>query len=103
VLIVAIVLFLAWRSHKKAVIARYPVAIPLPSADPDDRGLPAGRRSTDDDETKSLDGLNNELEALLAGPQVDPRRETLQGQIGELIDRQPDDVAHVLRTWMAER
>lgn len=101
ILIVAIVLFLAWRSHKKAAVARFPVAIPLPTADPDDRGLPAGSATASTD-------IDGELEALLAGgvpalTDEDVEREAVQGQIAELIDRQPDDVAQVLRTWMAER
>lgn len=102
VLIVAIVLFLAWRSHRKGV-ARYPIAIPLDSADPDERGLPSGRGDinlTGD----AVQALTGELEALLAGPsEADLRREELQTQITEMIDRQADDVAQVLRAWMADK
>jgi flagellar M-ring protein FliF len=97
VLIVAFVLFFAWRSHRKAAVARYPVALPV--ADPDDRGLPSGNR----EDTVSM-ALHEELEALTAGKTGDDaQREQLQGQITDLIDRQPEDVASVLRTWMAER
>jgi len=103
VLIVAVVLFLAWRSHKKAAVARYPVAIPLPAADPDERGLPAADRDgADVDEdfaaiTAGLDELPRPAATALDGA------DELQGQITDLIERQPDDVAQVLRAWMAER
>jgi flagellar M-ring protein FliF len=99
VLIVAVVLFLAWRSHRKGV-ERYPLALALDGADPDARGLPVG----------SFDGLTaqhslaSELEALHAGPsEADMRREELQGQITDMIDRQADDVAQVLRAWMSDK
>lgn len=97
VAIVAIVLFLAWRSHRKASVARYPVALPLDVADPDERGLPSA---------PARDGFVDEAEsvALPAAPsEADIQREELQGQITELIERQPDDVAQVLRSWMTER
>lgn len=103
VLIVALVLFLAWRSTRKAAVARYPLALSLDVADPDDRGLPAGRGERGDGGAGERRGLP-EQDAIPAGPtEEDRQREELQGQIGELIDRQPDDVAHVLRAWMVER
>lgn len=99
VVIVAVVLFFAWRSHRKAAVARYPVALPV--ADPDDRGLPSGNEPT-----MAVAVLDDEqLEALQAAPAPadDAQRDALQNQITDLIDRQPEDVASVLRTWMAER
>lgn len=104
VVIVAIVLLLAWRSHRKGV-SRYPVAIPLDSADPDERGLPVAGRAAEGDGAHELSvptRLEVGLDALTAGPSAaDLEREELQGQISELIDRQPDDVAQVLRAWMS--
>ena len=54
-----------------------------------------------------LAGLSEELErgqaAAELAPAEPPRQLVLQGQIGELIDRQPEDVAAVLRTWLADR
>ena len=97
VAIVAVVLFLAWRSTRKAAVARYPLAIPLDVADPDERGLPAASGA-------GATGADGEHEALPAGPtEADLQREELQGQITDLIDRQPDDVAQVLRSWMSEK
>ncbi len=98
VAIVAVVLFLAWRSTRKAAVNRFPLAIPLDVADPDDRGLPApaGADAADADAVP--------VEAIAAGPtEADLQREELQGQITDLIERQPDDVAQVLRSWMSEK
>jgi flagellar M-ring protein FliF len=103
VAIVAVVLFLAWRSTRKAAVARFPVALPLEVADPDDRGLPAGPASADGDDAATSTALPP-VEAIPAGPsEADLQREELQGQITDLIDRQPEDVAQVLRSWMTER
>lgn len=93
VLLVLIVLLLAYRSARKSSLARYPVAIPLPNAA---------------DETASLLAeLDDELERADAAAALEPaepaRHVVLQSQIGELIDRQPEDVAAVLRTWLADR
>jgi len=91
--LVALVLFLAHRSARRSTLARYPVAIPLPS--------PA------DEAEALLAGLAEELErgsaAAELAPAEPPRQVVLHGQIGELIDRQPEDVAAVLRTWLADR
>ena len=92
-LLVLIVLLLAYRSARKSSLARYPVAVPLPSAA---------------DETAALLAeLDNELERADAAGALAPaepsRHVVLQNQIGELIDRQPEDVAAVLRTWLADR
>jgi flagellar M-ring protein FliF len=92
-LLVALVLFLAYRSARRSTLAKYPVAIPLP--DPVDEAQAI------------LAGLADELERGEAAgelaPAERPRQLVLQGQIGELIDRQPEDVAAVLRTWLADR
>lgn len=100
VLIVAVVLFLAWRSHRKAAVARYPVALTLPTADPDERGLPAGDEAGDAD--AEFEAITAGLEGL-PSPSHGRVTDELQDQITELIERQPDDVAQVLRAWMAER
>lgn len=99
VAIVAIVLLLAWRSSRKAAVDRFPLAIPLDVADPDDRGLPAPAAS---EATSSA--AAPAVEAIASGPtEADLQREELQGQITDLIERQPDDVAQVLRSWMSEK
>ncbi|HEX4902493.1 MAG TPA: flagellar M-ring protein FliF C-terminal domain-containing protein, partial [Acidimicrobiales bacterium] len=91
--LVALVLLLAYRSAKRSTLAKYPVAIPLPSPSAEAEAV--------------LAGLSEELErgqaAAELAPAEPPRQLVLQGQIGELIDRQPEDVAAVLRTWLADR
>jgi flagellar M-ring protein FliF len=91
--LVALVLFLAYRSARRSSLSKYPVAIPLP--DPVDEA------------NAVLMGLAEELERGEAAGELTaaepPRQLVLQNQIGELIDRQPEDVAAVLRTWLADR
>ena len=47
------------------------------------------------------------LDALEPAPDAEPTDEerhlVVQSQIGDLIDRQPDEVAQVLRGWLADR
>jgi flagellar M-ring protein FliF len=97
--IVGIVVLVAWRSTRKATATRYPLALELGVADPDERGLPvASRNGADADDPIALEA------AGLAGPTpADLQREEMQDQITDLIDRQPDDVAQLLRGWMSER
>lgn len=91
--LVALVLFLAYRSARRSTLAKYPVAIPLPDAREEATALLAGL-------TEELERGEVAAELVAAEP---PRQLVLQNQIGELIDRQPEDVAAVLRTWLADR
>lgn len=91
--LVALVLFLAYRSARRSSLARYPVAIPLPDAAEETAALLAGLAD-------ELDRGEAAAELTAAEPS---RHLVLQHQIGELIDRQPEDVAAVLRTWLADR
>lgn len=96
--IVALVLLLAYRSARRSSVARYPLAIPL---DP----LALGDGADDEDEL-DLDLLDQVREAALpAAEEHDrlPERIVVQSQLGDLIDRQPDEVAQVLRGWLADR
>lgn len=102
-LLVLIVLLLAYRSAKKSSISKYPTAIPLPNAAEETAALLA-------DLAGEIDGGFGGDVASRAGakamelPTADaPRHVVLQEQIGDLIDRQPEDVAAVLRTWLADR
>jgi len=128
-LIVLVALFLAWRSAKKAGITRYPVPGVLPAGpvpaealhaalaalgagsssspggfaglgglgagDPGDfRGLGAGARHA-----RGLGGVpldDSERTAL-------PSAVDVNDELAELIDRQPDEVAAILRGWLADR
>lgn len=92
--IVVLVLLLAYRSARRSTAVRYPLAIPLE----------AGPQPLDE-----LDAAfeEHELEATgeraLAPTAEEQRHLQAQSQIGDLIDRQPEEVAQVLRGWLAER
>jgi flagellar M-ring protein FliF len=89
-LIVAIALFLAYRSAKKSAVNRYPVAVPI---DP-----------PEEEERIDLEALSapEPLEALPMSA-ADQQRLQVEEQIGDMIDRQPDEVAAMLRGWLADR
>lgn len=95
VLLVAGVLFLAYRSARRSSLAKYPVAIPIPSSE-DAAGVLA-------EAAAELEAAGVDPERLQLEPSEPPRHVVLQDQIGDLIDRQPEDVAAVLRTWLADR
>lgn len=89
VAIVALVLLLAYRSARRSTIARYPLAIAL-----DPPAIGEGR-----DEAASIEtGRDRALP-----PVPEDEHIHVQVQIGDLIDRQPDEVAQVLRGWLADR
>lgn len=107
VLIVLVVLFLAYRSARKASVSRIPVELP-PGYAPHALG-PGTITAEQAVAMRELVGAGAALGtgngALPAGAPVaepDPH-ELAQAQIVELIDRQPEDVAHVLRSWLADR
>jgi len=95
--IVALVLLLAYRSARRSSVARYPLALPL-----DTLALGEGEttRAELDDEPATIEGRRER--ALPSAPGEDERI-VVQSQIGDLIDRQPDEVAQVLRGWLADR
>jgi flagellar M-ring protein FliF len=111
-LLVLVVLFLAWRSARKAAVTRVPLSTPgaLPSGlSTEDLALlnsaraaiapsmPAGARGDAADAYALAAGAAG---ALGAGPanEID-----VSDEIGDLIDRQPEEVAQILRSWLAEK
>ena len=105
-----VVLFLAWRSARKATVHRYPVLLPAPIE------LGPGATALDDRELELVGaGVGAGGEALAAGgaaalPEASakaiapaPPKELLSEHLVELIDSQPDDVAQMLRGWLADR
>lgn len=100
VLIVLVTLFLAYRSAKRAQVTRLPIALPAGMAP---TLPPATHIMLPEVETElKLDlGSAPPVEAL-PPPEVERRIEA-QNQIGVLIDRQPEEVASVLRGWLADR
>ncbi len=95
-LIVLLVLIFAWRSVKKAQAAMGPVRIPL-----DLVALEAGPGGTHD----YVGGLPAGATGALAPPEPRelPASSPLEMEVGELIERQPEEVAQTLRSWLAER
>lgn len=94
-LIVGLVLFMAWRSLKRSQ-ALAPVRIPL-----DMRELEAAGE---------LQAPTRELASVAANALPEPLVSAfdqgglqVENQITELIERQPDEVALTLRTWLADR
>ncbi len=90
-LMICVVLFFAWRAIKRAESNRVPLRVPI-------------------------DLLELEAPAHLepafaparvaAGPvraSIDPPASTIEGEITDLIERQPDEVAQTLRSWLADR
>ncbi len=113
-LIVLVALFLAWRSAKKAGVTRFPVPGVLPAGPVPPEALHAaltaigaGPAST----ASNGDALQpGEPRGLGGGPRYDSRSAALPSpsadvndELAELIDRQPDEVASILRGWLADR
>ena len=92
---IGLILFFAWRAIKKAEANRVPLRVPL-----DLREL----------EMPGMDGLDALPVGVGAAAVAAPARRpieappaTLEGEITELIERQPDEVAQTLRSWLADR
>lgn len=88
VLIVLVVLFLAWRSAKRSTVQRVPLAVPIG---------PVGASS----EVAQLPVAESTEPAAVGAPA--PVAIGAGAQLGQLIERQPDDVAQMLRGWLADR
>jgi flagellar M-ring protein FliF len=90
---IGLVLFFAWRAIKRAEANRVPLRVPI-----DLRELEAPLSG-------SLD--TGALAAAVAAPAarrpLEPAPQTLEGEISELIERQPEEVAQTLRSWLADR
>jgi flagellar M-ring protein FliF len=91
-LIIALVLFFAWRAIKKAESNRVPLRVPL-----DLRELEAS-------DTRALEAPGSvprlEMERRALQPASDPG---MDGDLTDLIEQQPDEVAQTLRSWLADR
>ncbi len=95
VLVLAALAFFVWRYVRKAGPRRIPLAIPGGFD-----ALPPG----------ALEALPPGAATIPLAAQApaapDPRakeHQRMQNEIGELIERQPEEVAHLLRTWMGDR
>lgn len=89
-LIVALVLFLAWRAIKRSEANRVPLRVPLDLRELEaaELGLPA-----------AVEG------AALPEPsrRIEPPPIPAETEVAELIERQPEEVAQTLRSWLADR
>ncbi|MGE3621763.1 MAG: flagellar M-ring protein FliF C-terminal domain-containing protein, partial [Acidimicrobiia bacterium] len=105
VLLALVVLAAAWRSaHRATAVQRIPLPLPAGAGG----GYPAldeiGPGVLDDD----ADGVDGTAELALPapmalGPAEADERTVVKEQIADLIERQPDQVAQVLRGWLADR
>ena len=92
-LIIALVLFFAWRAIKKAESNRVPLRVPL-----DLRELEAA-------DTRALEAAAStprlsEIDRRALSPAADTG---VEGELTDLIEQQPDEVAQTLRSWLADR
>jgi flagellar M-ring protein FliF len=110
VLIVLVALFLAWRSARKAAVTRYPVGGVLPAGPVQAEALHAALTAlgagAGSANGLSAGGVLGALEAADAGDRLEralPSSPAVNEELAELIDRQPDEVASILRGWLADR
>jgi len=100
VLIVLVVLFLAWRSAKKAGVTRYPVPGVLPAGPVPAEALHAALTAIGAaPPADRLDAVDRYESAALPRPAV----AEVNDELAELIERQPEEVAAILRGWLADR
>ncbi len=105
-LIVALVLFLAWRSVKKAQAAMGPQRVAL-----DLTALEAGQAQQYAHELQlaavgsgSGSSTGGGMHELAGSPKaIESSRSLVELEVTELIERQPEEVAQTLRSWLADR
>jgi flagellar M-ring protein FliF len=92
-LMLGLVLFFAWRAIKRAEANRVPLRVPI-----DVRELEAAAAAP-------LSGAAQSLPAAVPAPRrsFEPTTPSIEGEITDLIERQPDEVAQTLRSWLADR
>jgi flagellar biosynthesis/type III secretory pathway M-ring protein FliF/YscJ len=107
-LLVGIVLFLAWRAMKKAA-NREPVRVPLDlrMLEPANQTLGRGLNPQQLAQLAQLQALDDAgtapaLEPAAALPEP-TEMDMLEKDIIALIDRQPEEAAATLRSWLADR
>ena len=114
-LIVLVALLLAWRSARRAAVTRQPLPGVLPGgpvpaealhaalaalgAGPAAIPAPGAASSLGADEAgDGRGGYDGQRAALPTPPAA-----AVNDELAELIDRQPDEVASILRGWLADR
>jgi flagellar M-ring protein FliF len=99
-LIVLVALFLAWRSAKKAGVTRYPVPGVLSAGPVQAEALHAALSAIGAGAPPAAPVEPAERFARAALPPSNP---DVNDELAELIERQPEEVASILRGWMADR
>jgi flagellar M-ring protein FliF len=109
-LIVLVALFLAWRSAKKAGVTRYPVPGVLSAGPVSADALHAALTAIGAGQTSAAaaPGTATNVDAVEPGerflsPALPSATSAVNDELAELIDRQPDEVASILRGWLADR
>ena len=97
VLIVLVVLFLAWRSAKRSTVSRVPLPVAIGPVGSTAPGAGDVIDLAEDDEPTPLAPPSP---AALGRP---PHIGVAGTPLGQMIERQPDDVAQMLRGWLADR
>jgi flagellar M-ring protein FliF len=90
-LMIGLVLFFAWRAIKRAEANRVPLRVPL---DLRELEMPATAELEGAAPVPAMAGARRPLETAPA---------SVEGEITDLIERQPDEVAQTLRSWLADR
>lgn len=94
-LIVGLVLFFAWKAIKRAEANRVPLRVPIDLRELEAPALAAALAAPAGGGAAAVPtGATRSLE---------PPPQTLEGEITDLIERQPDEVAQTLRSWLADR
>jgi flagellar M-ring protein FliF len=94
ILMVGLILFFAWKAIKKAEANRVPLRVPL-----DLRELESPAAALQ----PAAVGAGGGAAAIPERRSLEPPPSTLEGEITELIERQPEEVAQTLRSWLADR
>jgi flagellar M-ring protein FliF len=104
-LIVLVALFLAWRSAKKASITRYPLPGVLSAGPVQAEALHAALTAIGAGAPSVNAGSG--VEAVEPGERFEraalPPGNDVNDELAELIERQPEEVASILRGWLADR
>jgi flagellar M-ring protein FliF len=93
-LMIGLVLFFAWRAIKRAEANRVPLRVPL-----DLRELEAATAAA----LPAAQLAGAAAAPAARRPSIDAPAPSLEGEITDLIERQPDEVAQTLRSWLADR
>lgn len=98
-LMIGLILFFAWKAIKKAETNRVPLRVPLDLA-----ALEAPQMGSIE---QSLLAPARAGVGAVAAPErripLEPASTSLEQEITELIERQPEEVAQTLRSWLADR